>query len=780
MWNSFRQTPPFEPGHPWLLRHFDQIRFVEVSEQELLEARDAFPHGKYPLRIEETEFSLPAYRAFCAENQAGIEAFQTTQRAAFAAERQDWAEKGLNSFEEPDQAPPPEEAPLLAGARGIAAPVPGSVWQVLAEPGEKISAGDCVMIIESMKMEVRVLAAASGFIESIAAVPGQVVRAGQRLGVITAERRAIPDLLEISSIHAAYRSGALTPVMLFKTLLKRIDSYPDEAVFIDRIPPETVLEQAASLDLARLDKLPLFGIPFVVKDNIDVAGIPTTAACPAFSYMPAHDAHVVAKLRAAGAIVLGKANLDQFATGLNGTRSPYGAPRSVFNPDYISGGSSSGSAVAVGAGLAVFSLGTDTAGSGRVPAMFNNLIGLKPSIGRISATGVVPACKSLDCVSVFANSVADAMTVLKVAEGLDEADAYSRSPANVQLPPKPRLGVLAPKDRDFAGDLEAELLYDKALETAKSLGWRLTLIDYAPFRDIAAALYGGVFVAERLAAIKDFFATNADDINDVVRGIIAGAEKFSAADAFSDIYKLQALRRVASAELAKCDALLLPTAPTIYTVADMLEQPLALNARLGLYTNFVNLLDLAAIALPAGFRPDGLPFGITFIGPAFSEHSLAAYADQLHHELGSGAGKNRIAPAAVYAPPAADEITIVVAGAHLSGMVLNPELLALEARLVAATTTAPEYKLFALATTPPKPGLVRTPNFAGPGIAVEVWSLSAEKFGHFVAALPAPMGIGKVTLADGSVHPGFLCEAHALDGAKDITAFGGWRKYLSG
>jgi len=589
----------------------------------------------------------------------------------------------------------------------------------------------------------------------------------------------IPDPLEISAIHAAYADGSLTPVDLIKTLLERIEAYADKAVFIYRLPDEDIIAQAAALNVADRNKKPLFGIPFVVKDNIDVAGVPTTAGCPEYAYMPAKDSTVVAKLRAAGAIILGKTNLDQFATGLNGTRSPYGAPRSVFNSDYISGGSSSGSAVAVAAGLAAFSLGTDTAGSGRVPAMFNNLIGLKPSIGRISTTGMVPACKSLDCVSIFANSAADSMAVMKIAEGLDEADSYSRAPKTFLLPPGPCVGILAAADCEFAGDAASAKLYAEAIAKAESLGWETREIDYAPFLEIGQALYGGAFVAERLAALKDFYAAHPEAFDPAVRGIIEGAKRFSAADAFADIYRIQALRRAAQAQLATCDVLLLPTAPTIYTVAAMEADPIALNAMLGTYTNFVNLLDLAAVALPAGFSPAGLPFGVTFIGPAFSESSLAAYADRLHRALGAGAGKSRSQPRTVLAPPPPDEVTLVVAGAHLSGMVLNHELTALDGKFLFATTTAPDYKLFALATTPPKPGLVRAPNFTGAGIAVEVWSLTAQNFGRFVAALPAPMGIGKVTLQDGSIHPGFLCEAHVLEGAKDITEYGGWRAYLN-
>jgi len=587
----------------------------------------------------------------------------------------------------------------------------------------------------------------------------------------------IPELLDIASIRAGYRDGTLTPIALFTALLDRMESYPDQAVFISRLSREEVLGRAAALDPAQLDALPLFGIPFAVKDNIDIAGIPTTAACPAFAYTPAVDATVVARLRAAGAIPVGKTNLDQFATGLNGTRSPHGAPRSVFNADYISGGSSSGSAVSVAAGLVCFALGTDTAGSGRVPAGINNLIGLKPSIGRLSATGVVPACKSLDCISIFANSAEDALAVLDAGQGFDAADCYSREPADIVLPRQPVFGTLRAEDRQFAGDAAAEKIYDAAIAAARGLGWQEQPIQYGPFLEIAKSLYGGAFVAERLAAVEGFYKSNPDDFDPAVRSIIETATKYSAADLFRDIYQLQARKRLAAAELAKCDVLLLPTAPTTFTVKELQEEPIARNSVLGTYTNFVNLMDLAAIALPGGFGGNGLAYGVTLIGPAFSERSLAAYADQLHKNLGAGAGKSRLQAKTAVAHPAAEEITLVVAGAHLSGMVLNHELTALDAKLVGETKTAPNYRLFALATTPPKPGLVRSADASGRAITVEVWSLTPAAFGRFVAALPAPMGIGKVTLADGTEHPGFLCEAHALDNAKDITAYGGWRAY---
>ena len=590
----------------------------------------------------------------------------------------------------------------------------------------------------------------------------------------------IPALLEIGALHAEYRAGTLTPRLLIEELLGRIEAYPDKAVFISPVDREKILAETEALDMAALDRLALFGIPFVVKDNIDVAGMPTTAACPDFADVAgvaARDAVVVARLRAAGAILLGKTNLDQFATGLNGTRSPYGAPRCVFNSEYISGGSSSGSAVAVGAGLAVFALGTDTAGSGRVPAAFNNLIGLKPSLGRIPATGVVPASKTLDCVSIFANGAADALRVLRIAEGADAGDAWSRTGVEKILPEVPRIGVLAAEDRDFVGDAESAALYEAAVAKAEALGWQVRYFDYGLFREIAAALYGGAFVAERLAAIRPFFEASPDSLDPTVRGIIEGAQKYSAADAFAELYRVRSLCRAAQPALAEFDALLLPTAPTIFTVAEMRAEPVTANAKLGLYTNFVNFMDLAAIALPAGFRPDGLPFGVSLIGAAFSESALAAYADALHMALGAGAGAGRVEPQARVVAPAAAEKKIVVAGAHLSGMVLNHELTSLGARLVAPAKTAPGYKLFSLATSPPKPGLVRAPGFEGQGIDVEIWALSPEAFGHFVAALPEPMGIGKVTLADGSTHPGFLCEAYALVGAEDITGYGGWRAY---
>lgn len=595
----------------------------------------------------------------------------------------------------------------------------------------------------------------------------------------------IAPILQIAELRAAYRSGHLTPLQVVEAVLERCDVYPDPAVWITRVPAFDVIARAKALmaEPEHAATLPLFGIPFAVKDNIDVAGLPTTAACPAFAYTPQRDAPVVRKLLDAGAILIGKTNLDQFATGLNGTRSPYGAPRCVFDERSISGGSSSGSAVAAGAGLVAFALGTDTAGSGRVPAAFNNIVGLKPTKGLLSTTGLVPACRSIDCISVFAACAGDSLDVLRVVEGFDHDDPFSRVGEQVALPQGAfRFGVLAPHDREFCGDAEAAALYEAAIAALETQGGTAIPFDYAPFRDAAALLYNDAFVGERMAAVGQFLASHAEDFDPSVRTIVEGARRFSAADAFRAEYELRLLGRLADAAFDDFDVMLLPTCPTIFTVEEMLADPIRLNSQLGLYTNFVNLLDYAAIAVPAGFRPsNGLPAGVTLIGPAFSDAALAAYGDRLHRALGAGTGREKAAlAAATVAVPPSGAIKLAVAGAHLSGMPLNNDLLELDARFLEATRTAPDYRLVALqGTVPPKPGLVRTPGFAGPGIEVEVWALSPAAFGAFVASLPQPMGIGRVVLASGEAVPGFLCETCALDGAEDITQYGGWRAYVS-
>lgn len=596
----------------------------------------------------------------------------------------------------------------------------------------------------------------------------------------------LPPILDLSTLRDLYASGRLTPVELAGAIADRMAASRDPAIFITPLDRAALLASAEDLVARhpRPNSLPLWGIPFAVKDNLDVAGLPTTAACPAFAYTPEVDAEVVVRLEAAGAFCTGKTNLDQFATGLNGTRSPYGAPRSVFSAEHVSGGSSSGSAVAVAAGLASFALGTDTAGSGRVPAMFNNLVGIKPTPGLLSTTGLVPACRSLDCVTILAGTVGDGLAIRRIAEGYDAADPFSREAVPHPLPAHGlRFGVLTASEREFHGDTEREALYDAAIARLEELGGVPVAFDYAPFREIARLLYDGPWVAERMAAIATFFRDHSDALDPSVRSIVESATRYSAVDAFEGRYALEALRRRTQATWSAVDVLLLPTAPTTYTVAEMRADPIRLNSRLGHYTNFANLLGLATIAVPGGFGADGLPGGITFVGPGFSDEALGFWADALHRSAASGMGIDRAsAPpeASRVAPPETDEIPLVVVGAHLSGLPLNHQLVDLGARKLHATRTSREYKLYALpGTRPAKPGLVHEPGFDGPGLDVEVWSLSPDAFGRFAAAIPAPLGIGKIALEGGSCVSGFLCEAHAVAGAEDITRYGGWRAYLA-
>ncbi len=587
-----------------------------------------------------------------------------------------------------------------------------------------------------------------------------------------------PEILTIAAIRNAYANGA-TPLDLAEEIIMRRHAASDPAIFILPVADDALRAAARDL-LAGPRDLPLWGIPYVAKDNIDVAGLPTTAGCPAYAYDPAVDATVIARLRAAGALLVGKTNLDQFATGLNGTRSPHGAPRSVFNADYVSGGSSSGSAVAVASGLASFGLGTDTAGSGRVPAAFNNLVGIKPTPGLVPNTGVVPACRSVDVVTVFAGCVADGVAVRAVMEGVDPGDGFTRAAQPVGIRPKPRIGVLAGAEREFYGNAGVEALYDAAIARAKALGATIVPFDYAPFREAAALLYDGPWVAERLGAVEDFYATNAADFDPTVGAIIGAAGRYSAVDAFNGRYRLEELRAQVAPVWEAVDLLLLPTSPTTYTVADMLDDPVTKNSHFGRYTNFANLLGYAAIAVPAGITPDGLPGGVTLIGLAFSDDGLAPFAAALHQSAACGMGRDTAAaiPPLDTAAIPKGMIPIAVVGAHLTGMPLNHQLTDAGGRLLRETTTEPAYRLYALdGTVPPKPGLVRAAD--GAAIKVEIWALPEAAFGRFVTAIPAPLGIGKLTLADGSAVSGFLCEAHALTTAKDITHFGGWRAYIA-
>jgi allophanate hydrolase len=529
-----------------------------------------------------------------------------------------------------------------------------------------------------------------------------------------------------------------------------------------------------------ISRLPLFGVPFAVKDNIDIGGWPTTAACPEFAYQATADATVVANLRAAGALVIGKTNLDQFATGLVGTRSPHGAVVNSFDSRYVSGGSSSGSASVVARGLTPFSLGTDTAGSGRVPAGFNNIVGLKPTKGWLSNRGVVPACRLNDTVSIFALTVADAALVAELAGGYDPADAYSRinpHTAPASLPAAPRLAV--PAQLEFFGDIQAEQAFQRALEQLKSCGVTLETLDFNPFRVLAEQLYYGPWVAERTVAVEKMLSTNPQAINPVVRGIVNNGLKYSACDAYKAEYLRAELARQIEQRLAPFDALVVPTSPTIRTLAEMEQEPVLFNSQFGTYTNFTNLADLSALALPAPMRDDGLPAGITLVAPAWHDRALAAFGLrwQQAQDLPLGATGRPLPPLHALTP-SAQHVQVAVVGAHLSGMPLNFQLTQRAAILLGQTTTAPCYRLYALANSqPPKPGLVKTEQ--GAAIGVELWEIPLARFGELVAEIPAPLGIGTLLLADGRRVKGFICEPWALQGATDITEFGGWRNYVA-
>jgi allophanate hydrolase len=601
------------------------------------------------------------------------------------------------------------------------------------------------------------------------------------------------------SLRAAYGERTASPADVTEDVLARVAASGDDHVWISRVPDDALRAEAVALERRAeaegMAAMPLYGLPFAVKDNIDVAGMPTTCACPGFAYTPTRSNPAVERLRRAGALLVGKTNLDQFATGLVGIRSPYGVPRNPFNPEFIPGGSSSGSAVAVASGLVAFALGTDTAGSGRVPASFNNIVGLKPTRGLISASGVVPACRSLDCVSIFALTAPDAGAVLDVARGLDEEDGYSRSaPAGFRAPDRvPKrftFGVLPTSQREFFGNADGLTLYAASIERLVTLGGEAAEIDYAPFLDVNKLLYRGAWLAERYGSIVNAIGDRFDQLHPTLRRIIAAGDKVGGADVFAGLDRLASLRQQTQQTWRQVDLLLLPTTGTIHRIAEIEAEPVALNENLGRYTNFCNLLDLSAIAVPAGFHRDGLPFGVTLLAPTFHDPLLGAIGGALHACAGVPLGATghphpRAHPRAhpdVGAPSGASYpfLPVAVVGAHLSGQKLNHELVALGARLRRTTRTAPEYRLYALPDGK-RPGLIRRPG-AGVAIEVEVWDVPSAVAGAFLATIAPPLGLGTVVLEDGGSVTGFLCEAHAVEGARDISEFGGWRaalKYLA-
>ncbi|WP_022981743.1 allophanate hydrolase [Ideonella sp. B508-1] len=602
---------------------------------------------------------------------------------------------------------------------------------------------------------------------------------------------------DLLSLGHALRQGDLTPLDVVEEALRRIGDDPHRA-WITVLDRADLQARARALMAEGPEGKPLYGMPFAIKDNIDLAGVPTTAGCPAYAYTPGESAFVVQRLIEAGALPIGKTNLDQFATGLNGTRSPYGACRNSFDPAYVSGGSSSGSSVAVALGQVSFSLGTDTAGSGRVPAFFNHLVGLKASLGLLSTRGVVPACRSLDVVSIFALTADDAHRVFKVAAVFDPADPYARptEPHGVDVGalPAPRIGVPRADQLDFCGSAVDAQAFQQAVAHARGLGAEIVEIDFSPFLETARLLYGGPWVAERYQAIRAFIDAQPEAVFPVTREITLGGAQPLAADAFAAQYRLKALQREAACVWQQIDVLLTPTAPTHPTIEAMLAEPILRNSELGLYTNFMNLLDCAAVAVPLGFvdRPGArgpMPFGVTLCAPAHQDVPLLHLARRWQAAL---SGPARLLGATSVPLPEAEALTpavpsgqvrVAVCGAHLAGQPLHWQLQQRKARLVARTHTAPDYRLIALdpqGSPVLRPGLIHAPGQPGTGaIEVEVWEMPARHFGSFVAGIPAPLGIGKTVLADGSVVPGFICEPAGLAGSTDITAHGGWRAWLA-
>ena len=597
--------------------------------------------------------------------------------------------------------------------------------------------------------------------------------------------RAFPT---IPSLHAAYANGLESRAVVAETY-RQLAAVGDPGIFITLVPEFDVLAAADALGSFDPVKKPLWGVPFAVKDNLDVAGLPTTAGCPAFSYVASETAPAVARLLRAGAILVGKANLDQFATGLVGVRTPYPAPRNALDPAYVPGGSSSGSAVAVAHGLVTFAIGTDTAGSGRVPAGLNNVVGLKPSLGTISSRGMLPACRTLDTLSILAGTVDDADAVFRVMASYDPVDPWSRdstlAPRPARLPPQLRLGVPDVGSRRVDGDPLAEAAFDMTLADLGDLAGPLRPIDLSPMFAVADLLYEGPWVAERYQAIRGLMETNPDALHPTTRTVIASATGFSAADAFAGRYRLEELRRVAEAVWKQNDVLVVPTYPRPVTCAEIAADPIGPNSMLGTYTNFVNLLDLCALSVPGRFRSDGFPSGITLIAPRGRDGLLMALGARLHAasaprigatmepvpEPGSGSGMDSALPG---------EVEVAVVGAHLSGLPLNHELTNRGGRFLRAVATLPEYRLYALPGGPPeRPGLLRCEAGMGAAIATEVWALPLPGFGSFVAGVPAPLSVGTLRLADHTAPKGFLVEASAVGAAADVTRFGGWRAYLS-
>lgn len=593
----------------------------------------------------------------------------------------------------------------------------------------------------------------------------------------------ISDLpFTLSALREAY-AGGLSPADVIDEVFARLDAVNDPGIFIHLCDRDSLRAEAQALG-AYDPSRPLWGIPFAAKDNIDVAGIETTAGCPAYAYTPDVDAFVIANLRAAGALMVGKTNLDQFATGLVGVRTPYGAPLNAVDPLIVPGGSSGGSGVVVGHGAVTFSLGTDTAGSGRVPAALNNIVGLKPSLGALSASGVVPACRTLDTISIFALTVDDAYAAFAEARGFDATDAYSRPLAHAPLSAPAqglRIGIPDAGSIEFYGDTLQEAAYMRDVATLAAHGAQIVEVDFTPLFDVAKMLYEGAWVAERHTVIADLLARDPDAVHPVTRQIVTLAEQLSADDAFLGLYRLAELKRAAEPMLADLDMLCVPTIPTFYSVADLEADPITPNSNLGTYTNFVNLLDMCGIAVPTPPRSDGRPGSVTLLAEVGADAQVAAVARWFEADVQRkmGATDHPVPSPPPLPATASDHIELAVCGAHMTGLPLNTELTDRGGTFLRAAQTAPQYRFYALAGGPPaRPGLVRTDHPEAASIALEVWSLPKTALGDFMAGIPHPLGIGSIELSDGTWVKGFLCEKSGTAGAEDISGLGDWRKYL--
>ncbi|MEW5696972.1 MULTISPECIES: allophanate hydrolase [Pseudomonas] len=591
--------------------------------------------------------------------------------------------------------------------------------------------------------------------------------------------------LRLNALQAAYHKGTLSPRQLILALRDQAAALnPEFNLFIHLLSATELEPYLAALDGKSPTELPLYGVPFAIKDNIDLAGIPTTAACPAFAYTPERSATIVEQLIALGAVPMGKTNLDQFATGLNGTRSPYGACRNSVHADYPSGGSSAGSSLAVALGIASFALGTDTAGSGRVPAALNNLVGLKASKGLISTAGVVPACRSLDCVTYFTATAREASQLLALTAKLDPRDEYSRNnplwnDASAFGTPRSAFRFGVPKQLEFLGCSESPVLFTQTIEQLKALGGEAVEIDFAPFLAAARLLYAGPWVAERYSVAGALIEQQPDAVLPVIKDVLSKAAGFSAVQTFEAQYQLQTLKAQCDQMMADLDCVLTPAYPRPVTLNELEAEPVQRNSDLGYYTNFMNMLDYAAVAVPAGFMANGLPWGVTLFGRVFTDQYLLSLADALQRQQGLLLiGERRLSVPAPAATARNDMARVVVCGAHLDGLPLNWQLKQRGGRLVEATVSSPDYQLYALAGGPPfRPGMVRVAA-GGIAIPVEIWELPSSELGSFLTGIPAPLGLGKVQVASGAWESGFICEAYGLEGAVNISAIGGWRAYM--